>query len=151
MKALTIIDAATRMGVSRQWVNQMLTRGDLDGPPQPPGARAPRNAPRVYLASLEAREERQADSRSPGQTSRHPPTEAGLRDDAYRLKLALDVARDQVAGQRKQNERLASLLADAVLALQQEQALAREAEQITEAYATIATTHLAPDLPPEQS
>ena len=61
------------------------------------------------------------------------------------------MARDQLARQREQNARLASLLADTVAALQEEQALAREAERITEQYATIATNHLAPDLPPERA
>jgi len=76
------------------------------------------------------------------------PSEAVLKDDAYRLKIALDVARDHVGRQRQQNERLTALLAQAVAALQEEQALAREADRITEEYATIATNHLAPDGPP---
>lgn len=71
-----------------------------------------------------------------------------MRDDAHRLKLALDVARDQIARHRRQNERLTLLLADAVAALREEQALAREADQITEQYAALATNHLAPDVMP---
>jgi hypothetical protein len=150
VEALTIVDAATRLRVSRQRISQMLTRGDLDGPPQQPGVRASHNAPRVYLASLEAWEVRRAGLRPTRGGRPDQPCEAALRDDAYRLKLALDVARDQLVRQRRQNERLVSMLADTVAALKDEQALAREAERITEEYATIASNHLAPDLPPEQ-
>lgn len=144
--AVTIQDAAARLGVTRQRINQMLTAGDLDGPHQPAGARAPRNAPRVFIASLESWEADHAGRRRSGLSrSRSFDAEAVLRDDAYRMKLALDTARDQLTKQRLQNEKLAGLLADAVAALQAEQAMAREAERITEEYAAIATNHLAPD------
>ncbi len=69
-----------------------------------------------------------------------------MRDDAYRMKLALDIARDQLTQQRLQNEKLTRLLADTIAALQAEQAMSREAERITEEYAAIATNHLAPDV-----
>lgn len=144
--AVTIQDAATRLGVTRQRINQMLTAGDLDGPPQPAGARAPRNALRVFIASLESWEADHAGRRSGPRRLRSSDVEAVLRDDAYRMKLALDTARDQLTKQRLQNEKLAGLLADAVAALQAEQAMARETERITEEYAAIATNHLAPDL-----
>lgn len=140
--ALTIQAAATRLGVSRQRIHQMLTAGDLDGPPQTSGARAPRNAPRVFVSSLETWEAGRA-----GQRRGFPSiSEAMFRDDAHRMKLALDIARDQLSKQRRQSERLIGLLADAVAALQTEQAMAREAERITEEYAAIATNHLAPDI-----
>ncbi|SOJ58151.1 hypothetical protein MSIMFB_05631 [Mycobacterium simulans] len=135
-----------RLGVTRQRINQMLTAGDLDGPCQPAGARAPRNALRVFISSLESWESDHAGRRSGPPRPRPSDAEAVLRDDAYRMKLALDAARDQLAQQRLQNEKLAGLLADAVAALQAEQAMAREAERITEEYATIATNHLAPNL-----
>lgn len=153
MEAVPLGEAAARLGVSRQWVGQLLAKGVLAGPRHPPGQRAPHNAPRVYLDSLEAEVERRAAQavRSSGSTrGAGQASEAAFEDDAFRLKLALDVARDVIAGQRRQNERLTSLLADAVAGLQQEQALARETEQITEAYATIVTTHLGPDQLPEQ-
>ena len=143
-RVLTLKEAASHLGVSPQRISQMLKDGDLDGPPQRPGARAPRNAPRVYMASLEERVARHAKpQRERGRAAM--PSEAALRDDAHRLKLALDVARDQIARQRQQNERLVALLAEAVAALREEQALARDADQITEQYAAIATNHLAPD------
>jgi hypothetical protein len=152
VKALTITETASRLRVSRQRVSQLLTSGALTGPPQPSGVRAPPNAPRVYLASVEAEQKRRVAGR-PASTraARDQASEAMFGDDVYRLKLALDVARDLLARQREQNEKLASLLAGAVAALQQEQALAREAEQITEAYATIANTHLAPHVAPPQA
>ncbi|XTP34742.1 hypothetical protein ACORG1_00270 [Mycobacterium sp. TJFP1] len=59
--------------------------------------------------------------------------------------MALDAARDQITKQRRQNEKLVGLLADAVAALQAEQAMARESERITEEYSAIATNHLSPD------
>lgn len=147
MEALTIKDAATCLHVSRQRVSQMLAAGDLDGPVQRPGVRASRDVPRVYVASVEAWGAHRA---NPSARRARLATAEGetLRDDAHRLKLALDVARDQIARQRTQNERLATLLADTVAALQEEQALAREADRITEEYATIATNHLAPDAAP---
>lgn len=147
---MTIQDAAARLGVTRQRISQMLKSGALDGPPQPAGVRGLPNAPRVYVASLQ---KRQAHRPTGQQAGRRPVTqsEAALRDDAHRLKLALDAARDQIARQRGQNERLASLLAQVVAALQEEQSLAREADHITEQYAAIATNHLAPDSLPAES
>lgn len=68
-----------------------------------------------------------------------------LRDDAQRLKIALDAARDQMARLRQQNARLTSLFAETVDALQQEQAMAEQADVITEQYASIATNHLGPE------
>ncbi|MGN7778853.1 hypothetical protein ACTJJE_04955 [Mycolicibacterium sp. 22603] len=144
--AVTIRDAAARLGVTRQRINQMLSAGDLNGPRQPEGARAPRNALRVFVASLESWEADHAGRRSGSSGPRPRDVAQVLRDDAYRMKLALDAARDQVTKQRLQNEKLVSLLADAVAALQAEQAMARESERITEEYAAIATNHLAPDL-----
>ncbi|WP_143537911.1 MULTISPECIES: hypothetical protein [unclassified Rhodococcus (in: high G+C Gram-positive bacteria)] len=139
---MTIRDAATRLGVSRQRINQMLKARDLYGPPQPSGTRAPRNAPRVFVSSLESWEAGHAGRRG----GSHTVSEATLRDDAYRMKLALDVARDQLTMERRQNEKLTGLLADAVAALQAEHEMARKAERITEEYAAIATNHLGPDI-----
>ncbi|WP_141214028.1 hypothetical protein [Mycobacterium marinum] len=142
---MTIQDAAARIGVTRQRISQMLATGDLDGPRQPTGPRAPRNAPRVFVTSLESWEADHAGRRG-GLRPRSSDLEALYRDDAYRMKLALDAARDQLTKQRLQNEKLAGLLADAVAALQAEQAMAREADRITEEYAAIATNHLGPDV-----
>lgn len=145
-EAVTIQDAATCLGVTPQRINQMLAAGDLTGPSQPSGKRAPRNALRVFSASLESW---QASHTGRRHRPRHPEPselEAALRDDAYRMKLALDIARDQLTQQRLQNERLTGLLADAVAALQSEQAMARETERISEEYAAIVTNHLAPDV-----
>lgn len=135
-----------RLGVTRQRISQMLAAGDLDGPPQPSGARAPRNAPRVFTASLDSWETGHADRRNGPRRPGSSELETALKDDAYRLKLALDIARDQLAQQRRQNEKLTGLLATAVAAVQAEQAMARETERITEEYAAVATNHLAPDV-----
>lgn len=145
-EAVTILDAAARLGVTRQRVNQMLSAGDLDGPAQTQAVRARRNAPRVFVASLESLEARRTSDRSNPERAMPVLAETLLRDDAYRMKMALDVARDQIAQQRLQNEKLTGLLADAVDALKAEQAMARETERITEEYAAIATNHLAPDV-----
>lgn len=147
VNALTIKDAATRLGVSPQRVSQMLTAGDLDGPHQPAGIRAPRGVPRVHVVSIEVWEAHRANPQA-RRTRLAAPTEARLRDDAHRLKVALDVARDQITRQRTQNERLSALLSDAVAVLRDEQALAREEARITEEYASIATNHLAPEVIP---
>ncbi|MGH3724609.1 MAG: hypothetical protein ACRDUS_10865 [Mycobacterium sp.] len=143
---MTIQGAATRLGVTRQRISQMLAAGDLDGPLQPAEARAPRNALRVFIASLESWEASHAGRRNGPRHPRSPELGAALRDDAYRMKLALDIARDQLTQQRLQNEKLTRLLADTIAALQAEQAMSREAERITEEYAAIATNHLAPDV-----
>lgn len=143
-EAVTIRQAAERLSVTPQRVSQMLRDHTLDGPPQP-GGRAPRNVPRVYLRSLSDLETRRA-GRSV--VSQPRVRESLLRDDAHRLKLALDIARDQLSRQRQQNERLTTLLAETVAALQDEQALARQADRITEECAALATNHLAPDSPP---
>lgn len=147
---MTIQEAATRLRVTRQRISEMLKSGVLDGPPQPPGVRARPNVPRVYVTSLQDREAHKATGQRGGGRSA-TPSEAALKDDAHRLKLALDVARDQIVRQRGQNERLTSLLAQAVAALQEEQALARQGDRITEQYAAIATNHLAPDSLPDDS
>lgn len=146
---MTLTEAASRLGVTPQRVSQLLSQGRLQGPSQSPGARARKNAPRVYLSSIEERIAQKALPRSQrGRTT--SLSETALRDDAHRLKLALDVARDQIARQRQQNERLTALLAETVAALRDEQALARKADEITEQYAAIATNHLAPDVLPDE-
>lgn len=146
VEAMTIKDAAERLGVTPQRVSQMLASGLLHGPSTAHGRRAAPNALRVFTASLDqALAARAADARD------HLHRDSSRRvsdDDVMRLKVALDVARDQIARQRRQNERLTRLLADAVEAIRDEQALAQEMDKITEAYSTIATTHLASDSPP---
>lgn len=140
---MTIKDAAKRLGVTPQRVSQMLAAGLLHGPPTAKGRRAAPNSPRVFKASLDqALADRAADASDQlhGEPSRYV-----LDDDVLRLKVALDVARDQIARLRRRNERLTRLLADAVEAIRDEQALAGEMDKITEAYSTIATTHLTPD------
>lgn len=143
---MTIKDAAARLDVTPQRISQMLTVGDLQGPPQRVGTRATPGALRVYTESLEGARKRKAEGRS-ARRLRSSGRDETFRDDAYRMKLALDVARDQLAQRRRQNERLTALLAETVAALREEQMLATQAETITEAYSSIATTHLAPDLP----
>lgn len=142
VNAVTINTAAERLGVTPQRVSQMLKDGELCGPRQGPG-RASRNALRVYLDSLETVEQRRAAGQSLLRSK--GGRERTFQDDAHRLKIALDVARDQVARHRRQNERLTKLLAEAVAALQEEQTLSRDADRIAEEYAAVATNHLAPD------
>lgn len=146
MEAVTIRDAAQRLDVTPQRVSQMLATGQLHGPPTARGKRAAPNAPRVFIASVaEVLKERAAQANA---RHRDDSPRRASQDDLMRLKVALDVARDQIARQRRQNERLTRLLADAVEAIRDEQVLAEEMDKITEAYSTIATTHLAPDSPP---
>lgn len=149
MDALTIGQAAHALGITPQRVSQLLAAGALEGPEPPPGQRAPRDAPRVWLESLEAEQQRRSaiPAQSKPQRRTYDDPDA-LRDDVFRLKAALDAARDQLARQREQTRRVTRLLADTVAALQEQQELAQEADRITEAYSTLATTHLAPDTPP---
>lgn len=143
MQALTISEAARQLGVTPQRVHALLRTGGLAGPAKPAEGRAPRGAPRVYISSIE---QRLASMLS--DESARPRDDAAtrvLRDDAQRLKIALDAARDQMARLRQQNARLTSLLAETVAALQQEQAMAEQADVIAEQYASIATSHLGPE------
>lgn len=145
MEALTIRQAADRLGLSTQRVHQMLAKGLLDGPQPPIGRRARKGAARVYVASLEEQARSRSETIGPGSL---PDAEmVALREDAHRMKVGLDMARDQISRQREQNARLVSLLADTVAALQEEQSSAAQAERITEEYAAIATNHLAPSDP----
>lgn len=144
--AVSISQAADRLEVSPQRVSQMLASGHLRGP-HIAGTRAPKNAPRVYVDSLDEAIARRRDR----QSHVFPPSDhqgdLAVKDDLWRMKVALDAARDQIARQRRQNERLVTLLAETVAALQHEQAMAQESERIAEEYASILTTHLAPETP----
>lgn len=149
MDVLTIGQAAHALGITPQRVSQLLAAGTLEGPATPPGQRAPRDAPRVWLESLEAEQQRRVALPGRSKPRRQiPDNPDALRDDAFRLKVALDAARDQLARQREQTRRVTRLLAETVAALQEQQELAQEADRITEAYSTLATTQLAPDTPP---
>ncbi|WP_148615475.1 hypothetical protein [Nocardioides rubriscoriae] len=52
-EALTLAQAAQRLGVQPQRISQMLNKGDLTGPDLPPG-RAPKNVGRVWVSSVVA-------------------------------------------------------------------------------------------------
>ena len=51
-EAMTLAEAAAALKVSPQRISQLLASGVLLGPLPTKGQRAPRNAPRVYRASL---------------------------------------------------------------------------------------------------
>lgn len=150
--ALTIRQAATVLGVTPQRVSQRLADGSLAGPPPPTGDR--RNAPRVWVHSLESLQVAEA----AGPTSRrhvapHSAAEVrALRYDAEQLRLALDASRDHLTRQRRQTKNTAALLADvtsalqkAVATLQEQIALAEDADRVAEAYSSVLTNHLTND------
>lgn len=152
--ALTIRQAATVLGVTPQRVSQRLADGTLAGPPPPTGDR--RNAPRVWVDSLESLQA--AETAGPTSTRpAAPQSEAevrALRYDAERLRLALDSSRDHLTRQRRQTKNTAALLAEVastlqktVAALQEQIALAEDADRITEAYSSVLTNHLTNDGP----
>lgn len=140
-EALTIAEAAALLGVTRARIHQLLAAGDLTGPDFA-GSRAPKGAGRVWPDSAEARQRvgRHRSSRSPEREAR----ETGLRDDVYRLKIALDVARDSLRAERTQTARVTDLLARTVAALSEQQQLAIRADELAEGYSTILTDLLGP-------
>ena len=144
MPTLTIAQAASRLGVSAARVSQLLSSCALEGPAQPPGKRAPKNAPRVWEESLERHLLVRRDGRKRG-ADPQPAEVATLRDDAIRLKIALDVTHEQLVEQRQQTARVTQMLADAVETLQREQDLARRSDEVYESMSTTLTSHLLPD------
>lgn len=151
MEALTIQQAADLLRVTRQRVSQRLADGSLTGPP-PPTTGDRRNAPRVWVDSLQTLLTVEPSGAA------QPDTDAAdsevdvraLRYDVERFRLALDTSRDNLARQRRQTSNTVALLAEVtstlqktVAALREQVALADDADKITEAYSSVLTNHLA--------
>lgn len=146
-EALTIADTATRLGVTTQRVSQLLSEGTLSGPPQPEGRRAPKNATRVWLASLLTYEEQRAQRRTPAGTrprGRRTPATQVESAAIHALKVSLDLARESLAEERQRSRRLTDLLAQTVAELGAQHDLADRAETIADGYSHALSELLAP-------
>lgn len=143
-EAVSLALAAERLGVTRQRAQQLLRDGVLTGPAQPQGQRAVRNAPRVFVHSLEAEVERRAQRprKRQSRSSTRPPVDAHLIDDINRLALAYASARDDHTAMREIVKRLTSQLADAYAALAAQQELLDHSAYREEQIASIITNHL---------
>ena len=148
VEPLTRRAAAEQLGVTPARISQLLASGQLRGPAQAAGRRAPKNAPRVWRESLEAYARERRGGGRQGIAAAGEMSNLALRDDLLRLKYALDQSREQVSKERAQTARVTALLAEAVEALRHEQETASVSEQVIESLSTIWTTHLFPDTPP---
>jgi len=146
-EALTIADAATRLGVTTQRISQLLRTGVLSGPPQPVGRRAPKNAPRVWLASLLTHEEQRAQQREPTGTRRRRRSRPSAQVESaaiHALKVSLDLARESLAEERQRSRNLTDLLAQTVAELGAQHDLAERADKIADGYSQALSELLAP-------
>jgi hypothetical protein len=103
----------------------------------------------VWIASLEAEEARRSGKHEGMQTRSSPkpgyrkPVDAP-REAAYRLKVALDAARDSLNAERAQTARVTRLLGEAVQVLEEQQRLAKRQEILTDGYSDALTSLLGP-------
>lgn len=149
---MTLTEAAERLGVKRQRVHQLLDDGVLTGPQLEGGGRAPANAPRVWVSSLELEESRRRQRRgrkAPGTSAARTEPSGNEADAAYVLKVSLDLARDALRAERIQTARITRLLKEAVTSLEEQQRLAERADRLTEGYSDALTSLLAPGDPSE--
>jgi hypothetical protein len=157
-RALTLAEAAARLGVKPQRINQMLVTKTLSGPDIGPG-RAPRAVPRVWESSLAREEQRRriASERKANQPARsgnvskpsrasRPATSA---DNAavLAMKIRLDTARDALREERQANKRLTQQLADAVAEIQAAQEQADRLDEIADGYSESLTQLSTPNDP----
>lgn len=155
--ALTITEAAAALGVCRQRVSQMLRDGLLEGPRIGPG-RAPKNAPRVWPDTLQAEIDRRRQQAESGRMldgdardsrDRRPASSASTA--VLAMKVQLDTARDALRIERRTNQHLTRLLADAVAELQTAQEQSDRLDDIASGYSDALTQVGIPDRPPSVS
>jgi hypothetical protein len=151
--AVTLAEAASRLGVTAQRVNQLLNLGQLSGPDVGSG-RARKNAQRVWESSLRdeiARRSRDHVSKPSAQASaarsRASAREAAAIDATLQLKLRLDDAREALRRERQSNERLTNVLAAVTAELQAAQSQADRLDDIAAGYSEALTQLLIPDRP----
>ncbi len=166
-EAYTLAQAAQLLGVSPQWVGQMLKDGPLTGP-QYQRKRVPKNAPRVWKWSMDQElARRQPLSQQDTASNQHADTvveyehlgqwlerkEARINAAAQELKVAADLARQQAAEDRRKARQLMSKLAKVVIQqaevidqLKSDLTLENDrSEQILDAYSNALTQLLSPD------
>jgi hypothetical protein len=137
-KALTISEAAERLGVTGARIHQMLASGDLLGPPVE-GARGRPGAPRVWASSIEDEVNRR--ERGDKRGSRPSQNDGAVQA----LKIALDASRDALRAQRRHTAQITDLLAQAVAALQAQERLTAQADELADGYSGALTQLLSPD------
>ena len=138
-RALTLAEAADRLGVKPQRINQMLKAGTLTGPDVGTG-RARRGIPRVWESSLEREAQRRAAAAEGG---RQRPRKVSKRSVRTRpaeasailiMKIRLDTAREALRLERQASRRLTRQLADAVAEIAAAQAQSDRLDEIADAY-----------------
>jgi hypothetical protein len=154
-RALTLAEAAERLGVQPQRICQMLRSGDLSGPAVGL-ARAPKGAGRVWESSLQQEiNKRLAGNRRLqhlGTTGDDVQTGSSAREAAalealLRMKIRLDDAREALREERRKNKRLASMLAAVVAEMEVAQAQSDRLDNIAEGYSEALTQLITPDGP----
>jgi len=151
--AVTLAEAASRLGVTAQRVSQLLNLGQLSGPDVGPG-RARKNAQRVWESSLRdeiARRSRdhlsKPSARASADRSRASAREAAAMEATLQMKVRLDDAREALRRERQANERLTSVLAAVTTELQIAQSQADRLDDIAAGYSEALTQFLIPDDP----
>lgn len=159
--AVSIHEAASLLGVSKPRVHQLLNAGALSGPTVT--GRAPAGVPRVWRTSLNEelqrrrvgpgasrrrerldQPDRQVGSEAPSVAPVDPAVEA-TREAAFRLKIALDAARDALNAERAQTRQVTKVLAETVAMLAEQQRLTDRADELTNGYADALTQLLGPE------
>ena len=154
--AVTLVEAASRLGVTPQRISQLLKLGVLSGPDVGLG-RARKHAPRVWESSLRREVvRRQTDGRrgagqsSAGTTdlvSKSLAREAAAMEAALQMKLRLDEAREALRRERQANQKLTSVLATVTAELQVAQGQADRLDNIAAGYSDALTQLMIPDGP----
>lgn len=158
-RALTLTEAASRLGVKPQRISQMLRAGDLSGPAVGPG-RAPKGVGRVWESSLQ----HEIDKRLADNKRSRPPRfsdgdvqsgssarEAAALEAVLQMKVRLDAAREALREERQANKRLTSMLAAAVAELEAAHAQSDRLDNITEGYSEALAQLTIPDVPRDAS
>jgi hypothetical protein len=154
-RALTLAEAAERLGVTPQRISQLLCSGVLSGPTVGPG-RAPKGAGRVWESSLQQEiDKRQAGSRrirrrttSDDGVQTGPLTrEPAALEAVLQMKIRLDDAREALREERRANKRLISMLAAAVAEMEVARAQSDRLDDIAEGYSEALAQLIIPDGP----
>ena len=154
-RALTLAEAAERLGVRPQRISQMLRSGDLSGPTLGPG-RAPKGAGRVWESSLQQEiDKRQTGSRRIGRPGTSddgvqagPSTrESAALEAVLQMKIRLDDAREALREERRANKRLTSVLAAVLAEMEVARAQSDRLDNIAEGYSEALAQLIIPDGP----
>jgi hypothetical protein len=154
-RALTLAEAASRLGVTPQRISQMLRSGDLSGPTMGPG-RAPKGVGRVWESSLQHEIDKRLVNirrrRRPGTSNGDVQTGSSAREAAaleavLQMKVRLDDAREALRHERRASKRLTNLLAAAVAELEAARTQSDRLDNIAEGYSEALAQLIIPDDP----